>query len=100
MMVLQNRMGLLRGEHGSCSMTCRTSSDNVHEDLNMKVEGTGIEAEEISLPHTVKVEQNEVSYMSLYPLLDALHTLPLSRNSCCICKLNISVSPLKSILLW
>lgn len=68
-------MDLLIGESGSSGEICMTSADEAHEVINIKVEeGTDTE-EEIPMPVfcAVKVEQDEVSYMSLCPLLDTFH---------------------------
>jgi hypothetical protein len=69
-------MDSLKGESGSCTETCLTSAGDARAVLNIKVEeDTDIEEEEIPMPVfcAIKVEQDEVSYVSLCPLLDTFH---------------------------
>jgi len=69
--VVQISMDLVKGETSSCSKTCLTSAGDAHEVLNIKVEeGTDVDEEEIPMPVfcEVKVEQDEVSYVSLCAL--------------------------------
>jgi len=64
-------MDLAKGESGCCSKTCLTSAGDADEVLNIKVEeGTDVDEEEIPMPLfcAVKVEQDEVSYVSLCAL--------------------------------
>jgi len=68
LVVVQVSMDLVKGEGGSCS---KTSAGDAHEVLNIKVEeGTDVDDEEIPMPVfcEVKVEQDEVSYVSLCAL--------------------------------
>ena len=83
-MVVQISMDLVRGESGSCSKTCLTAGD-AHEVLNIKVEeGTDVDKEEIPMPVfcEVKVEQDEVSYVSLC-VLDYTHFTSLKKYLFC-----------------
>jgi hypothetical protein len=66
------------GERGSYNKTCLTSSDSACEDINIKVEDTEVKVGKIPLPllyHRIKVEPDEVSYMSLYSLLVAVFVI-------------------------
>jgi hypothetical protein len=74
--VLQISMDSLKGESGSHNETCLTSAGEAHAGLNIKVEeDTDTEEEVIPMPVfcAIKVEQDEVSYMFLYPLLFTFH---------------------------
>ena len=73
-------MDLVKGESGSCSKTCLTSAGDTDGVLNIKVEegtdvdeeeGSDVDEEEIPMPVfcEVKVEQDEVSYVSLCVLV-------------------------------
>jgi hypothetical protein len=87
---LQDSVDLPRCERGSYNKTCLTPSDTACEDNNIKVEDTEVKVEKNCLPllyQRIKVEPDEVSYMSLYPLFDRSMVLPLSRSSCCNCNL-------------
>jgi hypothetical protein len=57
----------------SCSEMCITSSDNVHEVISIKVEEI---PEPISFS-AIKAEPEEVSYLSVCPLLDTCHRCQL-----------------------
>jgi hypothetical protein len=69
----------------SSNKTSITSPNSAHGAISIKVEeGIDIDTTEQMIPvpisfPPVKAEQDEVSYMSLRPFLDA----PISRNACC-----------------
>jgi hypothetical protein len=75
--ILQSCTVSLEGVSSSCSETSITSSDDAHGVIRIKVEEV---PEPISFP-TIKVEPEEVSYLSVCPLLD---TSPTSINVFCI----------------
>jgi hypothetical protein len=61
---------------GSCHETSITSYDDAHEVNFVKVEedrDVTIKVEEIP---AIKAEPDEVSYLSVYPLLDTCHQYP------------------------
>jgi hypothetical protein len=61
---------------GSCSETSITSSHNANEVISIKVEEDAdvtIKVEEIP---AIKAEPEEVSYLSVCPLLDTCHQYP------------------------
>jgi hypothetical protein len=97
---LQGSVDLPRGERGLYNKTCLTPSDSAYEDINIKVEDTEVKVEKIPLPllyQRIKVEPDEVSYMSLYPLFDHSMVLLLSSSSCCNCNLCVSAYSHKTI---
>jgi hypothetical protein len=75
--ILQSCTVSLEVVPGLCSEISVTSSDDTHEAISIKVEET---AEPISFPE-IKVEPEEVSYLSVCLLLD---TSPVYMNVLCL----------------
>jgi hypothetical protein len=81
--VLQSCAVSLEALPGSSSEACATSCNDADEVMSIKVEdGTDTHSQPKEIPvgisfPAIKAEQDEVSYMSVCPLLDTFHSWPL-----------------------
>jgi hypothetical protein len=81
-LVLQSCAVSLEALPGSCSEASATSCNNADEVMSIKVEdGTDTHSQPKEIPvgitfPAIKAEQDEVSYMSVCPLLDTFHHYP------------------------
>ena len=76
MMVLQDRVNLVKDEPGACNEACSVSSDDGNQFLFIKVENvTDIKEDDDTKPMTSPVikTEHEVSCMSVCPALSAFH---------------------------